>query len=278
MPTCPKCGSPRVDRYCAKCGAETVIEPDERGYIPRTDYVERPIPATPAKTIKRSGKPRLSVVFTCILIFIAVAVLTFIYTARQSTTTSRNRFPSDPQMDQLMRDFDLDAGSRITDAEHSLNKLATTSMIEVRLSQAKNDFANASATRVRLGSALRQARLEDRWPVRVDGVTFRTPQQLVDAMASCDVYLRKAAAAEQELGRALDQNKKLQSDADGIIDEMKRLRADGDGLLTPDRTALRVDQQQIQSLSEALQQKLHNWTDVDWNRAHLDSFYLRAPQ
>jgi hypothetical protein len=275
MPTCPKCGSPRVGRYCAKCGAESVIEPDERGYLPRGDYVERGIPAKP---IKRSRGLMMVVAFTCIPILIGIATFAIYFTAHSVTPLSRSRFPSDPQMDQLMRDFDLDAGSRITDAEHSLNKLATTGNIELRLSQAKNDFSNASATRVRLGSALRQARLEDRWPVKVGGVNFRTPQQLVDAMGSCDAYMHKASAAEIELERALDQNKKLQSDADGIVDEMKRLRADGDGLQTPDRTALRVDQQQIQSLSEALQQKLHNWTDVDWNKAHLDSFYLRAPQ
>lgn len=278
MPTCPKCGSPRVDRYCAKCGAETVIEPDERGYVPRTQYLDRGIPATPAKPIKRSRTPLLAVFFTCLLILGGIGFLALFFAPHGMGPSSRSRFPSDPEMDRAVRDFDFDAGNRIVVAEQSLDKLATTGAIEVRLSQVKTDRANAGATRVRLGSAWRQARLEDRWPVRVDGVTFRNPQQLVDAMGSCDVYLRKAAVAELELQRAMDQNKKLQSDADGIIDEMKRLRANGNGLQTPDRTALSVDQQQIRSLSDSLQQKLQNWTDVDWNKAHLESFYLRAPQ
>lgn len=281
MPTCPKCGSPRIDRFCAQCGAAATIIVDKRYATPTAPPPIGPAaPRTPVKPRKKSNAA--ATVMMLALLGAGVGLMTTLSVRRQPGPASTVVTPQSTLPDNLanyIRDFELDAELKTVMGRTSLAAVVgTPSVLDDRLARVKEEVDQASNLRDRLAAALRQARLENHWPVEVEQYRFFKPAQMQAAIEAADAYRRHGAEVEQELIQASDRSHRLQSAGENLLAQMQQIRTDlhliATGQTRSDMVSLREKHAKFVELNAELNGELQNRNEIDSSKANLLPFRL----
>lgn len=282
MPTCPKCGSPRVDRYCAYCGAsavhpQAVAAPRQ----PVTPARPRTAPGVVPPQKKASWAP--FVVLLLVVGGVVGALATLVSHRAEPVVTPVPAFaPAAPQRgaNAQLNQFEFDADLKLAHARASLTVGSVSpSLLDNRVAHVKSEMDEVLNLRERLAAALRQARLEDHWPLRVAGVIFDRPSQLQKAIDSADAYLHRGSRIEADLVSASEQNRRVQASAQRTIDQMQQIRTDlhlmAVGRTSFDNVAMHDKRAKFAELNADLTQTLRDAPPVDWTKYDLPPFELK---
>src|SRR5436305_3743961 len=175
MPVCPKCGSARVERFCAKCGAPVAIAPVWGARIqPRQ---QAPVPPPPRPSAGGSGGGKFFVFFGLIfgLMFLFSAVRTSLVLPPKlppitSTPAVRDGSgrpsPTGMRFVELRDQIDfklLDGTRRVLELQ---NRATAIRNLQQQWDEQRGAVENL---RQRLGQARVGAEEDGRWPVRAAG-------------------------------------------------------------------------------------------------------------
>jgi hypothetical protein len=178
-----------------------------------------------------------------------------------------------------LQQFDSDAYVNLAMAQASVTRgLVSPSQLDTRLAYVKMRRDEVLNLRERLDAAMRQARLEDHWPLRVAGVTFDRPSQLQKAIDSADAYLQRGARVEKDLVSASDQVRHTQAAAERTLAQMQQIRTDvhlmAVGQSPLDTAAVQEKRARFAELNADLTQILRSAPPVDWKKFDLPPFQL----
>jgi hypothetical protein len=205
MPICPKCGNPRVDRYCAKCG--TSVPPDK-----------------PAPRSRSGGRGIVVAIF--IFGALLMAGLFFVRSTATHPPFAAPEVQSQYESAVSLQYTELrgEADARLHDAQ---TRLKTLQDRVAALHNQQTDWdhrrAEVENLRQRLGTARVMAEEEGRWPVRAAGRTFdRT--QIKDAIDRTEQFLAQTRMLTDTLKSASGDATAVAADAARELDAMSRAR------------------------------------------------------
>src|SRR5947209_8639182 len=150
MPTCPKCGSPRVDRYCAYCGA-AAVHPQA---VPAPN---RPTPRAGAPVAARGGAPARkkgswAPALVGLLTMGGIVGMFMAHVSERRAPVAAPAIVSVPRdVGEYLRQFEADADFKLMSARASLTQAsAAPSRLDGRLSQVKSELDEVFNLRERL--------------------------------------------------------------------------------------------------------------------------------
>ncbi len=197
MPTCPKCGSTRVDRFCGKCGAATAP----------TFYraVAAPPPVRPQPK-RKSGLPVLFVLvvgLTGVFGFFSMTAVHVATIRSPIAVNDRTLESSSTEAVNLLRLLDADTDSALRRNAAFIRDLESRAVsCHERQADLANHYKEMINLRFRLQHALTQADDDDRYPVRVAGSWFTRPA-LLDAIDRVNRYVRDQESLDASMSGAL---------------------------------------------------------------------------
>ena len=238
MPICPRCGSKRVDRYCAACG--TVVAPLATAAAP---------PArSPVRPVAPSGGGKGLVIF-CFILAGAIGTMFF----RSQPTVRPPLLAPTPSQDfygsRSLHQLEEDVESRLAAGRAGVQTL------ELRIVALRSDLDRwaterdeALSARQRMLQSLRQADYEGRWPTKAAG-RYVDRAGLQEMIRRTDQWMQQYASVSVAAEARVSKISIAAGLADKLLLAMERIEQD-----IRDRGPAAVQQSYLQAQHSNLQQ------------------------